>query len=51
VEAFIGLFSDHHRFLLTTMLARVDALRADIAAVEKRTETVGPIRVGGGPPG
>src|ERR1019366_342432 len=33
VEAFIGRFSDHHRFLLTTMLARVDALRADIAAV------------------
>ncbi|MBE3074822.1 MAG: IS110 family transposase [Actinobacteria bacterium] len=38
VEAFIGRFDDHHAFLLTTMLARIDALSADIAAVEERTE-------------
>ncbi|MGH3683846.1 MAG: hypothetical protein ACRDRE_16395 [Pseudonocardiaceae bacterium] len=30
-EAFTGRFTDHHRLLLTTMLARVDALDADIA--------------------
>jgi transposase len=37
-EAFAGLplgtFDDHHRFLLTRMLARIDAVSADIAAVE-----------------
>jgi transposase len=37
-EAFAGLplgtFDDHHRFLLSRMLARVDAVSADIAAVE-----------------
>lgn len=38
VEAFIGRFSDHHGFLLTTMLARIDALSADIDAVQQRTE-------------
>jgi transposase len=38
VEAFIGRFSDHHGFLLTTMLARIDALSADIEAVQHRTE-------------
>ena len=35
-EAFTGYFTDHHGFLLTTMLARVDALGADIAALETR---------------
>lgn len=38
VEAFAGLplgtFDDHHRFLLARMLARVDAVTVDIAAVE-----------------
>jgi transposase len=38
VEAFIGRFSEHHGFLLTTMLARIDALSADIDAVQQRTE-------------
>jgi len=38
VEAFIGRFSDHHAFLLTTMLARIDALSIDIDAVQERTE-------------
>jgi transposase len=37
-EAFAGLtigtFDDHHRFLLTTMLARVDRADADIAALD-----------------
>src|SRR3954467_9087802 len=39
-EAFVGRFSDHHAFLLATMLARVDALDADIAAVEARIENL-----------
>ena len=37
-EAFAGLplgtFDDHHRFLLNRMLARIDAVNADIAAVD-----------------
>ena len=37
-EAFAGLklgtFDEHHRFLLSTMLARVDATNVDIAAVD-----------------
>jgi len=39
-EAFIGRFSDHHAFLLATMLARVDALDGDIAHVETRIEAL-----------
>jgi len=35
-EAFTGHFTDHHAFLLGTMLARVDAISADIAALEAR---------------
>jgi transposase len=35
-EAFTGHFTDHHAFLLTRMLSRVDAVNADIAAVEER---------------
>jgi transposase len=31
-EAFTGSFTDHHAFLLAKMLARVDAIDADIAA-------------------
>ncbi len=37
-EAFVGHFTNHHRFLLTTMLARIDQASADIAAVETRIE-------------
>jgi transposase len=37
-EAFIGHFTHHHRFLMRTMLARVDQASADIAAVETRIE-------------
>ncbi len=35
-EAFTGYFTDHHAFLLRRMLARVDAITADIA---------GPVRI------
>jgi transposase len=35
-EAFVGRFSEHHAFLLTRMLAHIDTLDADIAAVEGR---------------
>jgi len=42
-EAFTGFFTDHHAFLLTRMLDRVDALSADIAALDTRIEAlVGP---------
>jgi transposase len=37
-EAFIGRFSDHHGFLLATMLSRIDAIGADIAAVDAQIE-------------
>ena len=37
-EAFVGRFSDHHAFLLTRMLAHIDAINADIAAVEERID-------------
>ena len=35
-EAFVGRFDEHHVFLLSRMLARIDALDADIAAVDAR---------------
>jgi transposase len=37
-EAFVGRFSDHHAFLLARMLARIDALTADIAALDARID-------------
>jgi transposase len=37
-EAFVGRFSAHHAFLLARMLAHIDALDADIAAVEDHIE-------------
>ena len=37
-EAFTGYFTAHHAFLLATMLARVDAIDADIAALDERIE-------------
>jgi transposase len=37
-QAFEGSFSDHHAFLLSRMLAHVDALDRDITAVEDRIE-------------
>jgi transposase len=42
-EAFTGHFSEHHAFLLKRMLARVDAINTDIAALEiKIEEQMGP---------
>ena len=38
-EAFTGHFTDHHGFLLAKMLARIDAISADIGDVEARIET------------
>jgi transposase len=37
-EAFVGRFTNHHAFLLRTMLARIDEASADIAAVETQIE-------------
>jgi transposase len=37
-EAFNGHFHDHHAFLLTTMLGRIDAIAADITTVDARIE-------------
>lgn len=37
-EAFVGHFTDHHAFLLAKMLARVEAIEADIADVQARIE-------------
>jgi transposase len=37
-EAFTGYFTDHHASLLSTMLARVDAITADIARVDDKIE-------------
>ncbi|MDQ2850428.1 MAG: IS110 family transposase [Actinomycetota bacterium] len=37
-EAFTGHFDDHHRFLLKRMLARVDGIDADIAAVDEQIQ-------------
>ncbi|WP_405427134.1 IS110 family transposase [Micromonospora sp. NBC_00617] len=37
-EAFVGRFDEHHAFLLARMLAHIDAINADITAVEDRIE-------------
>jgi transposase len=37
-EAFVGNFGDHHTFLLTRMLARIDTISADIADLDTRIE-------------
>ncbi|MGI8755146.1 MAG: IS110 family transposase [Acidimicrobiales bacterium] len=37
-EAFVGHFTDHHAFLLTRMLARIDAISADIDSLDARIE-------------
>ena len=51
-EAFNGQFTDHHGFLLARMLARIDGIDADIAAVDDQIEALsGPFRDGGGTPG
>jgi transposase len=38
-EAFTGFFTDHHAFLLGRMLARVEAVEADIAAIDTQIDT------------
>jgi transposase len=44
-EAFHGHFSDHHAFLLQTMLDRIDRTSADIAALEAKIEAeIAPFR-------
>jgi transposase len=37
-EAFCGHFSDHHAFLLKTMLGRIDQASADIAELDRKIE-------------
>lgn len=37
-EAFTGHFDEHHRFLLATMLGRIDAIDQDIAALDAQIE-------------
>lgn len=37
-QAFVHRFDEHHGFLLTRMLARVDALDADIAALDEQIQ-------------
>ncbi|MBV8349506.1 MAG: IS110 family transposase [Mycolicibacterium sp.] len=37
-DAFNGHFDNHHAFLLTTMLGRIDAIDADLAAVDTQIE-------------
>jgi len=37
-QAFDGHFDDHHRFLLSRMLARIEGLDADIAAVDAQID-------------
>jgi len=37
-EAFYGRFSDHHAFLLQTMLARIDQASADIAELDRKID-------------
>ena len=39
-EAFTGHFTDHHAFLLAKMLARIDAIDADIAELDAKIEAM-----------
>jgi transposase len=50
-EAFCGHFSDHHAFLLATMLGRVDQASADIAALGQDRGGDRPFRGGSRPAG
>jgi transposase len=38
-EAFTGHFDEHHRFLLASMLRRIDGIDADIAVLDAQIET------------
>jgi transposase len=37
-EAFVGRFSDHHAFLLATMLGRIDQASADITELDRKID-------------
>ncbi len=37
-QALTGRFDEHHAYLLARMLARIDAIEADIAALDARIE-------------
>ena len=51
-EAFTGRFTDHHAFLLTKMLARVDASTPTSPTVDARIEAqIAPFAAGGRPAG
>jgi hypothetical protein len=51
-EAFHGRFSDHHAFLLQTMLERIDHTSAAIAALEAKIAAADrPVSGGGRPAG
>jgi hypothetical protein len=51
-EAFTGHFSDHHGFLLQTMLSRIDQASADIAELDRKIEAeIAPFQGGGRPAG
>jgi transposase len=49
-EAFWGHFSDHHGFLLQTMLGRIDQASADIAEARPQDPGRGRPLLGGGRP-
>lgn len=38
IDALTGWFGEHHAFLLSRMISRVDAIEADIAAVDERID-------------
>jgi transposase len=42
-EAFTGQFTDHHAFLLATMLGRVDQASADVAELDRKIEPRSPL--------
>jgi transposase len=45
-EAVVGRFSDHHAFLLATMLGRIDQASADIATLDRKLEAeIAPFQV------
>ena len=50
-EAFTGRFTDHHGFLLAKMLARIDAIDADIADLEPGSRRRSPLSPAGGSAG
>ena len=39
-QAFVGRFSEHHAFLLGKMLARIDAIDADLADLDAQIDAL-----------